>query len=103
MLIIKTDNGLVIITGCVPGVVNIAQKATEVAGGKIYIVLGGFHLGGASAPKIESIIYGFEQLSMEKVAPCHCSGDRARRLSQGIMAKITLSLGWDTYQLGLVR
>ena len=80
-LIVKTDEGLVIITGCAhPGVVNIVQKAREIAGDRVYLLLGGFHLGGASASKIESIIDSFEQLGVERVAPCHCSGDSARRL-----------------------
>jgi 7,8-dihydropterin-6-yl-methyl-4-(beta-D-ribofuranosyl)aminobenzene 5'-phosphate synthase len=80
-LIVKTDEGLVIITGCAhPGVVNVVQKAREIAGDKVYLLLGGFHLGGASASKIESIIDSFEQLGVQRVAPCHCSGDNARRL-----------------------
>ena len=80
-LVVKTDEGLVVITGCAhPGVVNIVQKAREIAGDKVYLLLGGFHLGGASASKIESIIDSFEQLGVERVAPCHCSGDNARRL-----------------------
>ena len=80
-LIVKTDEGLVIITGCAhPGVVNVVQKAREIAGDKVYLLLGGFHLGGASTSKIESIIDSFEQLGVERVAPCHCSEDSARRL-----------------------
>ena len=80
-LIVKTDEGLVIITGCAhPGVVNVVQRAREIAGDRVYLLLGGFHLGGASASKIESIIDSFEQLGVERVAPCHCSGDSARRL-----------------------
>jgi 7,8-dihydropterin-6-yl-methyl-4-(beta-D-ribofuranosyl)aminobenzene 5'-phosphate synthase len=82
-LIVKTDQGLVIITGCAhPGVVNVVQKAREIADDKVYLLLGGFHLGGASASKIESIIDSFERLGVERVAPCHCSGDSARRLLQ---------------------
>jgi len=80
-LILETDEGLVIITGCAhPGVVNVVRKAREVAGDKVHLVLGGFHLGGASVSKIESIIDDFEQMGVERVAPCHCSGDRARTL-----------------------
>jgi 7,8-dihydropterin-6-yl-methyl-4-(beta-D-ribofuranosyl)aminobenzene 5'-phosphate synthase len=80
-LIVKTDEGLVIITGCAhPGVVNVVQRAREIAGDRVYLLLGGFHLGGASASKIDSIIDSFEQLGVERVAPCHCSGDTARRL-----------------------
>jgi 7,8-dihydropterin-6-yl-methyl-4-(beta-D-ribofuranosyl)aminobenzene 5'-phosphate synthase len=80
-LIVSTDQGLVIITGCAhPGVLNVLRKAREIAGDKVHLVLGGFHLGGASASEIESIIDGFEQIGVTRVAPCHCSGDTAREL-----------------------
>jgi 7,8-dihydropterin-6-yl-methyl-4-(beta-D-ribofuranosyl)aminobenzene 5'-phosphate synthase len=80
-LIVKTDRGLVVVTGCAhPGVVNVVRRAVEVAGDKVYLLIGGFHLGGASASEIESIIDDFDQMGVERVAPCHCSGDRARAL-----------------------
>jgi 7,8-dihydropterin-6-yl-methyl-4-(beta-D-ribofuranosyl)aminobenzene 5'-phosphate synthase len=80
-LMIETARGLVVITGCAhPGVVNIVRKAKELAGGEVYLVLGGFHLGGASEAKIADIVEAFQQLGVQKVAPCHCSGDVARRL-----------------------
>jgi len=81
-LIITTGKGLVIITGCAhPGVLNIIQRAKEIVpDSKVYLVMGGFHLSGASSTRIESIIDSFRQLGVEKIAPCHCSGDVARRL-----------------------
>jgi 7,8-dihydropterin-6-yl-methyl-4-(beta-D-ribofuranosyl)aminobenzene 5'-phosphate synthase len=80
-LVVRTAHGLAVVTGCAhPGVVKIVQKAKEIANDKVYLVLGGFHLGGASTSKIESIIADFKELGVEKVAPCHCSGDRTRQL-----------------------
>jgi len=81
-LIITTDKGLVIVTGCShPGIVNIVQKAKEVVpDSKIYLVMGGWHLGWASSAEIESIIGSFRQMGVEKAAPCHCSGDTTRQL-----------------------
>jgi len=81
-LVVTTSKGLVIITGCAhPGVVNIIRKAKEIVpGNKVYLVIGGFHLSGASSAQIESIISSFVDLAVEKVAPCHCSGDETRRL-----------------------
>jgi 7,8-dihydropterin-6-yl-methyl-4-(beta-D-ribofuranosyl)aminobenzene 5'-phosphate synthase len=80
-LMIETAQGLVVITGCAhPGIVNIVRRAKELTGGEVYLVLGGFHLGGASEAKIASIVEAFRQLGVQKVAPCHCSGDVARRL-----------------------
>ncbi len=81
-LVVTTSKGLGIITGCAhPGVVNIIRRAKEIAGNdKVYLVIGGFHLSGASSTQIESIINSFVELAVEKVAPCHCSGNETRRL-----------------------
>lgn len=80
-LVVKTPRGLVVITGCAhPGIVNIVRKASEVGKDKVYLVLGGFHLGGTSTVSIESIIKNLTAMKVEKVAPCHCSGDQARTL-----------------------
>jgi len=80
-LVVETSRGLVVITGCAhPGIVNIVRQAKELTGGEVYLVLGGFHLGGASAAEIATIVEDFQQLGVQKVAPCHCSGDLARRL-----------------------
>jgi len=80
-MIITTDQGLVIVTGCShPGVVNIIQRAKEtLPDSKVYLVVGGWHLGGASSAQLKSIIDGFTQLGVGKVAPCHCSGDETRQ------------------------
>jgi len=80
-LVIETPQGLVVITGCAhPGVVNIVRQAKELVEGEVHLVLGGFHLGGSSEVKIAGIVEDFQQLGVQKVAPCHCSGDVARRL-----------------------
>jgi 7,8-dihydropterin-6-yl-methyl-4-(beta-D-ribofuranosyl)aminobenzene 5'-phosphate synthase len=81
-LMVTSSQGLVVITGCAhPGIVNIVRKATDMLAGKpVYLVVGGFHMSGAATPQIESVIEGFRQLSVVKVAPCHCSGDETRKL-----------------------
>ncbi len=80
-LIVSTEKGIVVITGCAhPGVVNIVKKAKEITGGDIYLVAGGFHLGGKSRGEIRSIIEELKDLGVEKIAPCHCSGDLARSM-----------------------
>lgn len=79
-LIISSEKGLAIITGCAhPGVVNIIKKAKEMFPSQtVNLVLGGFHLSGASDFELQSIIGDFRKLGVQKVAPCHCSGDRTR-------------------------
>jgi 7,8-dihydropterin-6-yl-methyl-4-(beta-D-ribofuranosyl)aminobenzene 5'-phosphate synthase len=80
-LVVKTDLGLVVITGCAhPGIVNIVAKAKEITGEEVYLVMGGFHLGGVSEAVIEGIVEDFRELGVQKAAPCHCSGDLARSI-----------------------
>ena len=81
-LILNTKKGLIIITGCAhPGIVNIVKKAKEMLPKEnIHLVLGGFHLSGASDSELRSIISDFKKLGVQRVAPCHCSGDRTKEL-----------------------
>jgi 7,8-dihydropterin-6-yl-methyl-4-(beta-D-ribofuranosyl)aminobenzene 5'-phosphate synthase len=80
-LVIETEQGLVVITGCAhPGVVDIVRQAKLLSDSEVHLVLGGFHLGGASAGQIADIVSAFQQLGVQRVAPCHCSGELARRL-----------------------
>jgi len=76
-LIIDTNNGMVVITGCAhPGIVEIIRTAKfTFLDKRVYLVMGGFHLLGTPSRKIRSIIDSFVELGVAKVAPCHCSGD----------------------------
>lgn len=80
-LVVETKKGPVLITGCAhPGIVKIIKKAKELFNEEVYLVLGGFHLGGASDFQLLGIIKSFKELGVQKAAPCHCSGDRCREL-----------------------
>lgn len=82
-LIINTNFGLIIITGCAhPGVVNIVKKAKAIVSStaKVYMVIGGFHLCGMSGSQIRGIVDGLKKEGVKRVAPCHCSGDLARKI-----------------------
>jgi len=82
-LAVETGEGLVVVTGCAhPGIVEMVRRAKEVVGGEegdVALVVGGFHLGSASQAQIERIVADFRRLGVRRVAPCHCTGDRARR------------------------
>lgn len=71
-LIIDTDKGLVVISGCAhPGIANIVRKAKELLDNEVYLVLGGFH-----SPPL-SVVQEFRELGVQKTAPSHCTGERA--------------------------
>ncbi len=79
-LIIKTSKGLVVITGCAhPGVVNIVKKAKQMCKSDVYLVIGGFHLCWMNLWQIKGIVKGVKEQGVEKVSPCHCSGNLARK------------------------
>jgi len=102
-LIIRTDKGLIVITGCAhPGIVKIVNRAKDLMRApalrepkddillpapvvpaqvtQAQVVMGGFHLEWATKGKIEKIISAFEQMGVRYVGPGHCSGDKARNL-----------------------
>lgn len=81
-LVLKTAQGLVIITGCAhPGIINIIKIVkSRFPQDNIYLVLGGFHLSGTSRKEIENITKEFQSLKVQKVAPLHCSGDMAKKI-----------------------
>ncbi|MBN2380877.1 MBL fold metallo-hydrolase [candidate division WOR-3 bacterium] len=75
-LIITTDKGAMVITGCAhPGIVEIVKKAKQLTGQEILAVMGGFHLGGASEREVKEIIEEFKQMGVSYVGPCHCTGE----------------------------
>ncbi|WP_303905112.1 MBL fold metallo-hydrolase [Thiohalomonas denitrificans] len=80
-LIVDTPRGLVVITGCAhPNVANMAEQAQAYLGKNIYLLMGGFHLGGRSDAEIRAVIKRLKALGVKKVAPSHCTGDNAIRL-----------------------
>ena len=53
----------------------------------VYLALGGFHLCRMSSRQIEGIVNGMKKERVKKVAPCHCSGDAARKLFEKVYGK----------------
>ncbi len=81
-LILKTDNGLSVLTGCAhPGIIKILEKVkAEFPKQKLYSVCGGFHLGGTDRRTIEIIAEKFKEMGVEKTGPTHCSGGEAEEI-----------------------
>ena len=77
-LVVESEHGLVVITGCAhPGIIDILEQVSDMKRMPLYMVLGGFHLGGKSVPEIDAILQDFRRLDVMYVAPCHCTGDVA--------------------------
>lgn len=73
-LAIRTDKGLVIVTGCShAGICNIVEYAKEVCNeNRVYAVLGGFHLLGNSEQLEKTIAYFLEN-PVGQLYPMHCT------------------------------
>ncbi len=94
-LVMDTTKGLVVITGCAhPGIEKIVLKAKQEFKEDIYLVLGGFHLGNATASQVNEIIKEFNRIGVKYVAPCHCTGDQA-------ISKFRNAFGEDFIQVGV--
>lgn len=87
-LLLESSEGLVVITGCAhPGIVYITRKAIEITGNNVYLVVGGFHLGGSLPSRISCVAESLLRLGVQKVALCHCSGDEARKVFKDYFAE----------------
>ncbi len=77
-LVIKTDKGLVLISACGhPGIDRMVRKVCKKFNEKVYLVMGGFHLEEHSDKEIDEIIETFHEAGVEKIAPGHCTGQKA--------------------------
>ena len=81
-LIVKTDKGITVITGCShPGIVRMVEKVKEAFPfEKIYLVFGGFHLMDKDKREIRFIAEKLKEIGVEKVGPTHCSGYDAKMI-----------------------
>ncbi len=77
-LILKTVKGLMVILGCShPGVAEMVKDIKKHFNEKIYYVMGGYHLGPKTKNEIENIALKLQKLGVNKVAPTHCTGQKA--------------------------
>ena len=97
-LIVETAKGGILITGCAhPGIVKISREAKALIRRGLLLVMGGFHLGGASLQEIEEITRELRELGVVYVGPCHCSGSTARRMFRRVYQKGYLDLSFWYY------
>ncbi|MEJ2186441.1 MAG: MBL fold metallo-hydrolase [Gemmatimonadota bacterium] len=77
-LVVETVQGLVVITGCAhPGVARMVARVRSGRTEPVHLVLGGFHLRDRGQEWIQRVITEFRRLGVERVAPCHCTGELA--------------------------
>ncbi len=75
-LIIKTAQGLSVLTGCAhPGIVEIVRQVGQ--WGQVDLIVGGFHLLEASPTQVANVIEELQALGVRRVAPTHCTGEPA--------------------------
>jgi 7,8-dihydropterin-6-yl-methyl-4-(beta-D-ribofuranosyl)aminobenzene 5'-phosphate synthase len=75
-LILKTDEGLVIILGCAHhGMINTIYHAQQLTGVKeVAMVIGGCHLTGASEERIWLTIGALREIGVGRIGVSHCTG-----------------------------
>ncbi|HNS14072.1 MAG TPA: MBL fold metallo-hydrolase, partial [Syntrophorhabdaceae bacterium] len=77
-LVLDTDNGLTIVTGCAhPGIINIVERVKENIKKDIYLVMGGFHLLDEPVIKIKEVNNTLRELGVHNIGPSHCTGEDA--------------------------
>jgi len=93
-LILNTKKGLIIVTGCShQGIVEIIKHADKLFDKPIYLVFGGFHLGGKPAAELQEIITSFKEIGVEKCGATHCTGDQAIEMFKKAYGKDYIPMG----------
>jgi len=93
-LIIHDERGLVIITGCAhPGLVNVVNRVKDLFREDIFLLVGGFHLGGKSKDELKKIVSALKKAGVYSVGPCHCTGDVAREVLKEEYQKNFINVG----------
>ena len=81
-LAVETGRGLAVIVGCShPGIINILNTVKERFNRPIISVWGGAHLVKASEERIMHTAQALQQLGIEQVGLCHCSGEQLEQLA----------------------
>jgi 7,8-dihydropterin-6-yl-methyl-4-(beta-D-ribofuranosyl)aminobenzene 5'-phosphate synthase len=97
------DRGLVVVTSCSHrGIVGICRHATRVSGvSKIHAVIGGFHLSGLDAERIDRVVDALRGFEVDYLVPQHCTGAEAFvRLAQRMGKELVVSSTGSTFTFG---
>jgi 7,8-dihydropterin-6-yl-methyl-4-(beta-D-ribofuranosyl)aminobenzene 5'-phosphate synthase len=82
-LILRKKEGYALVTGCAhPGLLYILKHASELVSETPDLVIGGFHLIGHAESEIRDIAREMRARGVRKIAPCHCTGEKAWEVFQ---------------------
>ncbi len=82
-LVLRTRRGPALIIGCGhPGLTDIIRRTQQVLGESPFLALGGFHSEGASRSETAAVALKLQEIGVKEIAPCHCTGERARQVLQ---------------------
>ena len=87
-LVVKSNGGVSVITGCShPGVIIMLRKIRDSLGIESFQnVFGGFHMPEQDKPTIKALIESFQKLGVTYCGPTHCSGKRVMKMFQKAFA-----------------
>lgn len=93
-LILNTDKGLVVITGCShPGIIEMLRQIKTDLNKDIYMVFGGFHLMRMSDSKMKDLIAEMKELGVKKCGATHCTGDKQINLFKEAFGENYVQMG----------
>ena len=93
-LVVKTENGGVLITGCGhPGAVAMVAKARNELGIKVHTLIGGLHLMQKSGEEMEQLAASLKKMGVRQICPTHCTGDKSIALLKESFGKGYISGG----------
>lgn len=79
----------ILLTGCAhPGLDRLARRAADLVGAPLTLILGGFHLEGASPRRLANLAKRLRPLA-ESLAPGHCTGKEALEFLSASFPKVT--------------
>ncbi len=93
-LIARLSSGDVLLTGCAhAGLINIVERATELAGRCPVAIAGGTHLAQEPEERIAQVAAELHARGVRQIAPMHCSGERGTELLATHFPGDTLRVG----------
>jgi 7,8-dihydropterin-6-yl-methyl-4-(beta-D-ribofuranosyl)aminobenzene 5'-phosphate synthase len=86
---IRTEQGLVVCVGCChAGIINTIDHIRRLSGvSRIRAIIGGLHLVNANHRRLAQTMEAMTALPIDRVIPCHCTGDPAVRKLEAALGK----------------